>query len=246
MKKIRLVIVDDDPSFIRRAQEYLSGTQEIEVVGCANDGFDAGRLIIREQPEAVVLDFVLRRINSLSLLRSIRAMSLQPSLIVCSAFLSDASIGIARNLGVDFFVGKPVCFPHLHECIVDMVTVKRRMEEEARSVEMLNAPAFATAEVHRTLISSGISPRLSGFSFLAEGMHLLLTDQDLLKNMSQRLYPRIAQTMNTTPNNVERNIRSAIRGAARKSGAESQLPTNRQFISVLFRKILEKQRAALT
>jgi len=69
MKKIRLVIVDDDPSFIRRAAEYLSGTQEIEVVGCANDGFDAGRLIVREQPEAVVLDFVLRRINSLSLLR---------------------------------------------------------------------------------------------------------------------------------------------------------------------------------
>jgi DNA-binding NarL/FixJ family response regulator len=166
MKKIRLIIVDDDASFSRRASEYLSATHEIDVVGRASDGFDAGRLIMRERPDAVVLDLVLRRINSLSLLRSIRAQSMCPSLIVCSAFLSDTSIGLARNLGVDFFVGKPVSLAHLHECIVDTVSVKRRIEEEARALESLDTPVSASAEVHRVLISTGISPRLSGFFWL--------------------------------------------------------------------------------
>ena len=245
MNRIRLVIVDDDRIYSEQVAEFMSHSQEIEVVGCANDGFEAGRLIMRECPDVVVMGLVLRRINALSLLRSIRAFANRPSLIVCSAFLSDTSMNMARTLGVDFFLGKPASLPHLLECIVETVIMHKKLEDEKRTIDAMAPAVSVTANVHRALVESGISPRVSGFSFLVEGLNLLLSDASLLKNVSQRLYPKIASSMNATPAAVERNIRSAIRSASKKRGSDTMAPSNRQFIAALYRKVQEKRYSSL-
>ena len=213
MKKFRLFLIDIDRHFLEQAYRYLSSTQDVEVIGYATDSAQALKQISTTGPDCIVLGLAQKSCYGLALLRILRAIPSQPALIVCTAFSSDTAMQMCREVGADMFLFKPVPLEQLHDCIVALPTkTQLKSERTARRRSGLSSPS-PTVRIRHALLRAGITPRLFGFSCLAEALYRLLQDERLLRNLRRNLYPQIAQTLVTTPENVERNMRTAIRRA---------------------------------
>jgi DNA-binding NarL/FixJ family response regulator len=54
--RIRVLIADDDPAFLRSLEELIDRQPELTVIGAAADGLEAIELVDHLHPDAVVLD----------------------------------------------------------------------------------------------------------------------------------------------------------------------------------------------
>ena len=238
MKKTRLYLIDIDLHYLEQTFQYLSATRDVEVVGYAVDAAQAQLQIARLDPDCIVLGLALRSCYGLALLRILRAIPSQPALIVCTAFPSETAMRMCRDVGADMFLSKPVTMADLHACILETAQAKRRALAEKRALEDGQASPSPTVRIRYALLHANVAPRLFGFSCLAEALYLLWDNERLLHNMRRNLYPRLAETLSTTPENVERNMRTAIRRAC---GAGEGALSNRVFLLRMLRKLREDE-----
>ncbi|HOC09813.1 MAG TPA: response regulator, partial [Bacillota bacterium] len=90
-KKIRIMIADDNKEFCEIVGEYLSREKDIQLVGTANDGFEALELIKQYKPDILVLDIIMPHLDGLGVLEKLNTMELEPmpNIIVLSAVGQD-------------------------------------------------------------------------------------------------------------------------------------------------------------
>jgi len=64
--RIRVLIADDDPPFLRSLEQLIGRQPELAVVGVAGDGLEAIELVERLDPDAVVLDLHMPLLDGVS------------------------------------------------------------------------------------------------------------------------------------------------------------------------------------
>jgi DNA-binding NarL/FixJ family response regulator len=64
--RIRVLIADDDPPFLRSLEQLIGQQPELAVVGVAGDGLEAIELVERLDPDAVVLDLHMPLLDGVS------------------------------------------------------------------------------------------------------------------------------------------------------------------------------------
>jgi DNA-binding NarL/FixJ family response regulator len=64
--RIRVLIADDDPAFLRSLEELIDRQPELHVIGAAANGLEAIELADRLAPEAVVLDLHMPLLDGVS------------------------------------------------------------------------------------------------------------------------------------------------------------------------------------
>ncbi len=65
MPKIRLLIVDDHPIVCEGLKAFFSYLEDVEVIGIAHDGMEAMSLLRDLQPDIVLMDIAMPRINGI-------------------------------------------------------------------------------------------------------------------------------------------------------------------------------------
>lgn len=104
------------------------------------------------------------------------------------------------------------------------------------------APARGDGTVVSELIALGIPSHIKGFRYIQEAIALIHRDRSMLTQVTQKLYPALAERYRTTPSRIERAIRHAIAstGASESMAALLGVPTigktrpsNSQFLSLL-------------
>lgn len=100
----RILVIDDDPP-IRRVIRIAAESVGFSVLE-AGDAAEAGIRIAMERPEVVILDLGLPDSDGLTLLRSVRAWSTVP-VIVLTARAEESLVVDALDAGADDFVSKP-------------------------------------------------------------------------------------------------------------------------------------------
>jgi DNA-binding NarL/FixJ family response regulator len=105
-EKIRVIVADDSPIALRSVCDYLEFAGGFEIVGTASDGLNAIQLAVVQQPDLVLLDLSMPRVNGLEAALQIRLSSPAMRLIIISE-LNDSSVSDeCRRHGADSFVPK--------------------------------------------------------------------------------------------------------------------------------------------
>lgn len=123
------VLVVDDSLFMRKAlSEIVESDPHLCVAGTAKDGADGLKKIVSLQPDVVLLDIDMPRMNGLSAIRHIMIRCPVPIVVFSSLFsLGDVTLE-ALELGVVDFIPKPSgmgCgnMQHIRQQIVDRIRI---------------------------------------------------------------------------------------------------------------------------
>ncbi len=68
MKKVRVLVVDDNRRIVNLLKNALEKEEEVEVVGTASDGEEALQMIHLKRPDVVLLDLIMPKIDGLGVM----------------------------------------------------------------------------------------------------------------------------------------------------------------------------------
>src|SRR5262245_18551330 len=99
MQPIRVLIADDHPHFREGLRALLLSTDEVEVVGEADDGDKTISLATQLQPDVIVMDLQMPQVGGIEATRRITRQSPHISIVVLSMFEDDDSLFAALQAG---------------------------------------------------------------------------------------------------------------------------------------------------
>ena len=102
---LRTLIVDDEPLANEAISELLSEYDEIKLVACCDNAFDAIETIQQQKPELILLDIHLPVMSGLELLERVNTVY-RPKVIIVSAYQDYALTAVQADV-VDYVL-KPV------------------------------------------------------------------------------------------------------------------------------------------
>ncbi len=109
MKKIKILLVEDNPADIGMVQEMLQET-ELEIrLSVAKDGQQAISYLKdgAERPDLVLIDLKLPKAGGLDLLKLIREKALNTKVVILTGSVYDEDRKEAHRLGADAYLMKP-------------------------------------------------------------------------------------------------------------------------------------------
>lgn len=112
---LRTLIADDEPLAVERMQIICAGIPALAVVGTANDGAAALRLIDALTPDLVLLDMTMPELDGLSVARRLGGKDNAPAIVFVTAH--DSFAVEAFDLDAVDYVLKPVTAERLERAI---------------------------------------------------------------------------------------------------------------------------------
>ena len=260
MGELSIAIADDNPQTLGRLQDILESEEGFLVVGKADNGEDAYNMIVRTNPDVVLLDVIMPRMDGISVMEKVRrnnGLKKVPAFIMVTAAGSENMTADAFRMGANYYVMKPFS----REVILDKVRrVGRLREKTPVPGEIRTVKPYANKEeyleqnlendVTHILHEIGIPAHIKGYQYLRDAIILSVEDHEMLSSVTKILYPAIAKKHQTTASRVERAIRHAIEVAWSRGRMETinelfgytvsngkGKPTNSEFIALIADKI---------
>jgi DNA-binding NarL/FixJ family response regulator len=113
MKKIKVLIVDDQESVRQSLRTILQLVDDLEVIGEARDGTEAIEQTKRLGPDVVLMDMKMAPSDGLSAAKGIREHSESVGIVMITMHHSDIAREQALEAGVDTFVEKGIAMEDL-------------------------------------------------------------------------------------------------------------------------------------
>jgi DNA-binding response OmpR family regulator len=146
---IRVLVIDDDLDFMRALRNGL--TQEVYEVLCAPSGEEGVRLTRGEQPDIVLLDIKMDKVDGWQTCARLRTFSDVPILFL-TALNAEEDVVRGLNAGADDYLAKPFALAELKARIE--ATVRR-----ARRSSAANALVYDDGVLHIDLQRQRVSKR---------------------------------------------------------------------------------------
>jgi chemotaxis response regulator CheB len=106
MKQLRIVTVDDSELMRELLRNTFLPEAHLSLVGTAEDGIEALRLIRELRPDVVVLDIAMPLMDGIEVLREIRKDDHSTIIIMFTGHVSGTLSGLCRKLGANYFLNK--------------------------------------------------------------------------------------------------------------------------------------------
>lgn len=151
-KKIKVIIVDDSITMQRFIQQLVADDSDLEIVATATDPYIARDLIKSHNPDVLILDIEMPRMDGLTFLANL--MRLRPMPVVMNSSLSQKGAYEtirALEIGAVDYIGKPQSADILDEYKVELVRkVKRAAKIDVaryRTEQRASAPVINKTDV---------------------------------------------------------------------------------------------------
>ncbi len=258
MEKLSVAIADDNERMVRLLKSIVGSDEELQVVGTANDGEEAYDMIKKKEPDVVLLDIVMPKLDGLGVMNKVNNDSTirkAPAFIMISAIGQEKITEDAFELGAEYFIMKPFDNDMVLSRIKRVRERHEAKKEQSRKVnayEKLKEPSEVNLESDVTNIihEIGVPAHIKGYQYLREAIIMSVNDIEMLNSITKILYPTIAKKFQTTPSRVERAIRHAIEVAWSRGKMDTidelfgytihngkGKPTNSEFIALIADKI---------
>lgn len=106
MKRIKVMVVDDNPQFASAAARYLVGEGGFEVLANAHSGDEALARARSERPDLMFIDISMPGLNGLTVASLIKAREDPPKIVMMTLEDSEGYRRSALNAGADAFLAK--------------------------------------------------------------------------------------------------------------------------------------------
>ena len=110
MAEVSVAIADDNRQTLNLLGEILEKEDGIHVVGKADNGEDAYNMIVETNPDIVLMDVIMPRLDGISVMERVRnnsQMKGTPSFIMVTAASSQDVTEDAFRLGANYYIMKP-------------------------------------------------------------------------------------------------------------------------------------------
>lgn len=125
---IRVLLADDNPTFLAAVRQFLSALPVTEVAGEAHNGREAMELAAQLQPDLVLLDIGMPEMNGLEAARRMQQWQSPPFIVFLSMHNGQAYRDAALQVGAAGFISKADFVDELPRMIE---TVEERMRHLA-------------------------------------------------------------------------------------------------------------------
>ncbi len=258
MKKLNVAIADDNERMVNLLGTLIKSDEELELVGEANNGKDIYDIIVEKEPDVVLLDIIMPKMDGLTVMEKVNqneSLKKHPSFIVISAVGQDRITENAFHQGACYYIMKPFDNDVILSRIKSFQKPLRMRRSEVRENEaqiQLQEKKIHNLELDVTNIihEIGVPAHIKGYQYLRDAISMSVEDMEMLNSITKILYPTIAKKHQTTPSRVERAIRHAIEVAWSRGKMDTidelfgytvnngkGKPTNSEFIALIADKI---------
>ena len=110
VSKLNVVIADDNERMLQLLGEIVTNDEDLHLMGTAKDGEEAYQLIKEKEPDVVLLDIVMPKLDGLGVLDKVNsdvAMKKHPSFVMVSAIGQEQITEAAFARGAIYYIMKP-------------------------------------------------------------------------------------------------------------------------------------------
>lgn len=258
INKINIAIADDNDRVVELLDEIISSDDELQVIGKANNGEDAFDIIKTKEPDVVLLDIIMPKMDGLSLMDKVNNdpdMKKHPAFIIITAIGQEGITEDAFNLGANYYIMKPFDNDMILNRIKHIKSNIHKKPQESRKVNAYENRVQYTkrnleSDVTNIIHEIGVPAHIKGYQYLRDAIIMSVNDMEMLNSITKILYPTIAKMHQTTPSRVERAIRHAIEVAWSRGKMDTidalfgytintgkGKPTNSEFVALIADKI---------
>lgn len=252
MGEINVAIADDNERILDLLGEIISSDKELTLVGKANNGEDMYELIRQKEPDVVLLDLIMPKMDGLSVMELVnedKEIKKHPDFIVVTAVGQERITEDAFKKGANYYIMKPFN----NEMVLSRIkhanhVIRHEMKPAALGETSINRQPEVNLETRVTdmIHEIGIPAHIKGYHYLRDAIIMAVEDMDVLNAITKVLYPTVAKMHQTTASRVERAIRHAIEVAWSRGKLDTLdelfgytvsngkgKPTNSEFIALI-------------
>ncbi len=250
VRQLNVAIADDNERMLDLLGEIIQNDKELTLVGRANNGEDMCQIIKSKQPDVVLLDLIMPRMDGLAVMDNVHQdenLKKHPDFIVITAVGQESITEDAFKRGANYYIMKPFN----NEMILNRIKSVSQIYKLPSKKAMANANEVGNEVqleeyVTNMLHEIGIPAHIKGYHYLRDSILMSVEDMDVLNAITKILYPTVAKKNQTTASRVERAIRHAIEVAWSRGKLDTieelfgytvnngkGKPTNSEFIALI-------------
>ncbi|QNU67794.1 response regulator [Ruminiclostridium herbifermentans] len=245
MNKIKILIADDNVLAAKRLFDKLIEYEKFSVF-TARDGVEAIEKINNENPDVVLLDIIMPKLDGVAVLEYAQTniKTQKPIFIVFSAVSQENYINRVMNLGASYYIIKPfdenVIATRIMQLFSDLKKVQY-FNTEPQKTNVENRPKNHHDDELKVLATkymreAGLKAHMTGYSYIRDIIVTAFDTYCKTGAMPKGIYRTIADKNKVSVQKVERAIRNCFESVKESSNTECKL-TNSQAICQLIEKI---------
>lgn len=206
MKKIKVLMIDDNVNLIGMVKEYFKNHAQIEICFEAHDGEEGINLMEKEKDhfDVLLLDLIMPNKDGIYVLKEMKKRGLMKKTIVETSYNSPEVIREVSEYGATYFILKPFELEDLEDRILAITNTY----EKHKSIDLYHSNLQIS--ITKILHELGIPSHIKGYQYIREAISILYERPETIGGITKELYPELAKKFETTVSRVERAIRHAI------------------------------------
>lgn len=206
MKKINILMIDDNLNLIEMVKEYFKENENINIAYQANDGEEGIKQIEKYQNkiDLIILDLIMPNKDGIYVLNEMKKRNLKNKIIVATSYNAAEVIREVSEFGVSYYILKPFDLSILEKRIYDI------MEKENSNQNIDFYTSNLQISITKMLHELGIPSHIKGYQYIREAVNVIFENPGIIGGITKELYPLLADKFDTTVSRVERAIRHAI------------------------------------
>ena len=216
MAHLNVAIGDDNERVLEILGEIVSSDKDLTLVGKANNGEEMYQIIKNKEPDVVLLDLIMPKMDGLSVMEEVaknKNLKKFPQFIIITAVGQERITEDAFRKGASYYIMKPI---HNETVLNRIKYIKGEVQHDNSKVKSTvinqkDAPENnLESQVTNMIHEIGIPAHIKGYHYLRDAIMMAVNDMDVLNAITKILYPTVAKKYQTTSSRVERAIRHAI------------------------------------
>lgn len=249
---LNVAIGDDNERILEVLGELISSDKDLTLVGKANNGEDMYQIIKNKEPDVVLLDLIMPKMDGLSVMDEVnknKNMKKYPHFIIITAVGQEKITEDAFRKGASYYIMKPF---HNETILNQIKNFQPKIHQDNYNIKntVSNvkevAPYDLEEQVTNMIHEIGIPAHIKGYHYLRDAIIMAVEDMDILNAVTKIMYPEVAKKHRTTSSRVERAIRHSIEVAWSRGKLDTLetlfgytvstgkgKPTNSEFIALI-------------